>query len=128
MEDFDETIGGGEEWSEEKLAKVKDFIKQRSKEQPLKRKIRNYWLGYKYRWQDRRETFYDKLNIKNMKNTLLLVGLVILVLAVILGLQAFAWVFTTIIHYGLIAIFIAAILFVYFKYIRKSKKDKQPKQ
>jgi hypothetical protein len=62
-----------------------------------------------------------------MKHAIIIGLLAILVLAIILGLQAFAWVFTTVIHYGLIALVIAVILYLYFK-LRGNKKDKQPKE
>lgn len=49
--------------------------------------------------------------------------LTVLVLALILAAQAFAWVFATVIHYGIPALVIALLIYAYLRYGLKKKKD-----
>lgn len=56
--------------------------------------------------------------------TAILIGLgIIVILALILAIKAFAWVFATIFHYGLIALVIVAIIAVIIKFRIKNKKN-----
>lgn len=60
--------------------------------------------------------------MKTMKN-ILIVGLLTIVLAAfIMGIKAFIWVFSTVLHYGLVAFVIALLIFLLF--VRRSKTNK----
>ena len=55
--------------------------------------------------------------------TAILIGLgIIIVLALILAIKAFAWVFSIVFHYGIIALVIVGILVLILKWRIKNKK------
>lgn len=63
-----------------------------------------------------------------MKNVLIIAFLTIVVLAVILGIKAFVWVFSSVFYYGCIALLIALLIFAWWKLTRKTKEKNDGKQ
>lgn len=61
-----------------------------------------------------------------MKHAIIIALLAIVVLAIILGLQAFVFVFATVFRFGLIAVVIAALL--YLLWLARSSKKNDKKQ
>lgn len=59
-----------------------------------------------------------------MKHALIIGLLTIVIAAILMATQAFVWVFTTIIHYGLISLVIAAVVYLYF-WSRSKRKKKE---
>ena len=68
-----------------------------------------------------------KLKTTKMKNAIIIGIITVVILAIILGLQAFAWVFSIVINYGIPALVIALVIFAYFKF-RGRNRDRDDKE